>query len=318
LYSRPTTAICDCGYRLKDTGDYYTNSVSTEFSSSSSSEAYSNLSSSWTIVNGSRPQSNNALTLDYESSNVWIENGSLMVRQVAYPANASSSTPVSGAEIETVEQNILHGSFRVTASLEYESDANEKGFVFGWFFYYDDDNEIDIEVLGREGINSVQYTTQPTTDANGNNITGASVAGTLSTPSTSMQEYRFDWVPSLVRFYQGTKLSHSTTVNVPSVSGSLRLNLWSTGNSFSGTTSTVNVTASVNSLVLYYNTSASEAGNDSSFNNQCSQAGGVKSETAICVVDDTKGSGSVSKHRPRTLWTSLFAAAAVPTVVLNF
>jgi len=154
-----------------------------------------------------------------------------------------------------------------------------------------DTNEIDIEVLTKEANDTtIHYTTHPSVLSSGSVIPDASTAATLSTPWTAYQEHRFDWSRENITFYQGGNPSHTTTVNIPRVAGSVQMNLWADGSAWSGDPSTTNVTLSVRSIMIFYNTTASEAGTDQAFNKACQSVGGANN-FAVCMDTDPKVKG---------------------------
>lgn len=68
------------------------------------------------------------------------------------------------------------------------------------------------------------------------------------------------------------------------------MNLWADGSAWSGRPSATNVTMSVRSVLLFYNTTASEAGSDQTFNKACQDAGG-RSNFAVCMDTDPRVTG---------------------------
>lgn len=68
------------------------------------------------------------------------------------------------------------------------------------------------------------------------------------------------------------------------------MNLWADGSAWSGDPSTTNVTMSVRSIMIFYNTTASEAGTDQAFNKACQSVGGANN-FAVCMDTDPKVKG---------------------------
>lgn len=112
--------------------------------------------------------------------------------------------------------------------------------------------------------------------------------------------HRFDWSSKELRFYQGSGLLHKHSVNIPTVAGSANINIWSDGGEWSGIPSTSDVIMSVRSVVIYHNTTASEAGRDTAFNRRCWAAGGVSRGTTCRdhEVESGKMDSSVAAARP--------------------
>ncbi|KAI9842813.1 MAG: hypothetical protein M1837_006916 [Sclerophora amabilis] len=277
LFTR-TLAMCECGYVMGDSGDYFTNTIANDFTVASDTmdpNDSANFSSAWTLSTQSISSSEVApLSRTYDPVNVWIQDGTLRLRQVAYTeANAAAKDTVDCAAIVTKEQEIKYGSFRTTMRVDYDPESVETGFVSGWFFYKDDDNEIDIETLGvDDGDSTYHYTCQPSSGSDQQQ----------PIPWTEYQEQRFDWSESKATFYQDHREVWQTDKEVPEVSGTMRLNIWANNNSFSGMPSSTNVTTYVKSLLLYYNTTSSNEGTDKIFNEACEAAGGKSNET-VCT-----------------------------------
>lgn len=70
----------------------------------------------------------------------------------------------------------------------------------------------------------------------------------------------------------------------------MQMNLWADGSAWSGRPSATNVTMSVRSILLFYNTTTSEAGADQSFNKACQDAGG-RNNFAVCMDTDPRVTG---------------------------
>lgn len=100
----------------------------------------------------------------------------------------------------------------------------------GFFFYKNDNQEIDIE-----------YLTDPNSEANGGKTpvlyftNQATVSGGLetdttspapSTATTAQHEYRVDWTSEATTFYVDGVLQDTFTTNVPSDPGSWVWNNW--------------------------------------------------------------------------------------------
>jgi len=79
----------------------------------------------------------------------------------------------------------------------------------------------------------------------------------------------------------------------------MQMNLWADGSAWSGRPSATNVTMSVRSILLFYNTTASEAGADQSFNKACQDAGG-RNNFAVCMDTDPRVMGVRSAAALRT------------------
>jgi len=188
-----------------------------------------------------------------------------------------------------------------------QDDNGKGGAVAGFFLYFNDTTETDIELVTNDGLNSVCYTNHPSVDTiTGDVINGTSFKDRLPQPWTTNQEQRFDWLPEVSRFYQENVLKQEIRKNVPTHEGTIMINMWSNSGSWSGLPSTTNVTMSISYINLYYNTTASNSGTDDAFNKACAAAGGPStSKNTICAVgEDNKSSkpttsGAVSR---RDMW----------------
>ncbi|KAI9835434.1 MAG: hypothetical protein M1819_002352 [Sarea resinae] len=281
-------ARCECGYRLQDTDAYYTYLLTSNFTNYTDATALNsrsaNFSTDWTVQSwSSNATQSDPFPRTYSESNVFIQDGVLVMRQGAYSvADREANRSVSIAAIVSKRDDFLHGSFRAVFNV-----SEDRGSVGGFFWYHDNDNEIDIEVLTKEANDTtIHYTTHPSVDSRDNPIPGASTAETLMLPWTELQEHRFDWSKNSITFFENSRALHNTTVNIPRVGGSVQMNLWADGSQWSGTPSLKNVTMNVQSIQIFYNTTDSEDGTDKGFNSACNVAGGPSHKTVCKVVDD--------------------------------
>ncbi|KAI9810243.1 MAG: hypothetical protein M1827_006377 [Pycnora praestabilis] len=323
-------AACECGYRLRDTGARYTHILANNFTtypnatSLNTNIAVDSFSSDWTVQSWSAgSDSQDPLPRRNDEANVYIEDGALVMQQIGYSAqDARANQSVSIAAIVSTEQDFLHGSFRTVFKV-----SDDRGSVGGFFWYHDDNNEIDIEVLTKESnTTTVHYTSHPSISSTGALIPGASVPTALTIPWTSYQEHRFDWSPENITFYQGTyqgsSVVHTTTINVPHVGGSVQMNLWADNSSWSGMPSTTTVTMSVQSILIYYNTTTSDNGTDNTFNTACNAAGGPSSKETVCWDTDPNvlakaGAGTPGLRAWSELWTlGITLVATITAIVL--
>lgn len=150
----------------------------------------------------------------YTTSNVAVSSGSL---QLKVPGGQTAS-PILGAEIQTQDDDILYGSVRTTMKA-----SNVAGTCHGAFFYKDDNQEVDIEIITGDTWKGVHYTNQK---ANPNSEPSTNQIALPFDATTVFQEYRIDWLPGGTYFYLGGKLQESFTENVPSTAGSWLWNNW--------------------------------------------------------------------------------------------
>ncbi|KAI9805792.1 MAG: hypothetical protein M1825_000406 [Sarcosagium campestre] len=284
-------ATCECGYRLHDTHAYFTHALKSSFADQPDARSLNDnapaFARDWTVQSWTaNATKTNPIGRVNRDENVEIVDGQLVLRQQAYSAaDAKAMKGVGVGAIVSKRDDFLHGSFRTTFGV----DGAKGGAVAGFFWYHDDKNEIDIEVLTKEPNDTmIHYTSHPVPSTNNplseffvpaivpngiNHIPDASSAEPLTKPWTTTQEHRFDWTRDGITFYQGARTIHTMTVNIPKVGGSLQFNLWASGSEWSGPPSTQNVSMRVYDILVFYNTSASDAGTDEVFNRQCSAAG---------------------------------------------
>jgi hypothetical protein len=93
--------------------------------------------------------------------------------------------------------------------------------------------------------------------------------------------------------------------------GSVILNLWADGGVWSGQPSTTNVTMNLQSILVYYNTTDSNSGNDDDFNQACEAAGGIHKMT-VCEEQSNgflKATSAATSHHLG--WTTI-----VPVILM--
>lgn len=137
-----------------------------------------------------------------------------------YELTISGST---GAELNTTGSAYLYGRYRSTVK-----SSPVSGTVSAVFFYRDGDNEIDVEILGKENgehlVHFVVHNDQPTNDHYTVNVG--------FDPSNDFHEYGFDWNNTGIEFFvDGHQVAQSVN-NIPSGSGTYILNAWSNSNSW--------------------------------------------------------------------------------------
>lgn len=129
--------------------------------------------------------------------------------------------------------SLKYASIRLLARVR-----GKPGAVAGFFTYYNDTAESDIEILTRDPDTSVEYSNQPTVDAEGNILPGSnfntSMADGGSSQWTEWNVYRLDWLPGRSAWYLNGEMAASTKVNVPGDESRMILNIWSDGGFWAG------------------------------------------------------------------------------------
>lgn len=135
----------------------------------------------------------------------------------------------SAAEIENLQKNVMHASMRVSARV-----VGDKGAVAGFFTFYDDDNESDIEILTEDPTDVIRYTNQPSVDKSGDQVAAASLTKTKLPAWNEWQKHRIDWLDKNSYWYLNDKQVAASTYSVPRKSSYLVMNMWSDGGTWSG------------------------------------------------------------------------------------
>jgi hypothetical protein len=135
----------------------------------------------------------------------------------------------TAAEIENQQKNLMHVSMRM-----YGRVTGDAGAVAGFFTFFDDDNESDVEILTRDPKDQIRYTNQPSVDKEGNEITQASTGPTGLPAWDDWQTHRIDWLPKNSYWYLNDKQVAANTYSVPRKPSFLVLNMWGDGGEWSG------------------------------------------------------------------------------------
>ncbi|GAA5836088.1 hypothetical protein JCM11251_007366 [Rhodosporidiobolus azoricus] len=161
----------------------------------------------------------------YLVDNVNIENGSLVLKVPAVAADGE----VTGAEVATIDDQILYGTFTTWAKA-----SPVPGVCHGFFTYTDENHEIDIELLTsyyskgyRYSVKKgLQLTNQPLEPGTGSTN---SVWEYTFDPTDAYHEYTIGWSASASKFYVDGNLVETFTTNVPRVAAQFIWNSWSSG-----------------------------------------------------------------------------------------
>ncbi|KAF1936304.1 concanavalin A-like lectin/glucanase [Clathrospora elynae] len=197
----------------------------------------------------------------------------------------------TSAEIENQQKNLMHVSMRM-----YGRVQGAKGAVAGFFTFYDDDNESDIEILTDDPTDQIRYTNQPSVGKDGNEVTAASFGPTDLAPWDEWQTHRIDWLPKNSYWYLNQNQVAANTYSVPRKQSFLVLNMWSDGGEWSGNM-TVGDSAEfhVQWIEMTFNTSGPYDGGERQRNEK--RDGGLfarkgKGCKTVCKIDDVKQLGT--------------------------
>lgn len=137
--------------------------------------------------------------------------------QLKVPGGQKTS-PIFGAEVYTVEDHIRYGSVRTMMQV-----STVPGTVSSPFFYQNDNQEADIEVITGGMEQGVHYTNQEVSPGAAQTTKSLPLAPDLT---TGFHEYRLDWLPGQTDFYLDGVLQTSLTANVPTEAGKWLWNNW--------------------------------------------------------------------------------------------
>jgi hypothetical protein len=186
----------------------------------------------WTVQNWSTPAAEDSpIPMSNSFGNIYIGqegNGTYLSLRTSRLDDHQTAS-----EIENQQKNLMHVSMRMSGRV-----TGSKGAVAGFFTYYDDDNESDIEILTNDPINKIHYTNQPSVDKDGNAVTVASTSPNDLPRWDEWQTHRIDWVPKNSYWYLNDKQVAANTYSVPRKPSFLVLNIWSNGGVWSGNMTT--------------------------------------------------------------------------------
>ncbi|KAJ7459924.1 concanavalin A-like lectin/glucanase domain-containing protein [Mycena latifolia] len=262
---------CACGYKDSN-GHVWREAIVSTFTQEAG--ALAAVDADWIIATDFEEQPTGTADIQYVTANVMEYQDALGLKASAYDNSGS----VKCAEIFTARSDILYGSFRMQAQV-----PSKPGVVFGFFTYFNDTQEQDIEFLSADAdyYQHLYYTNQPGQLPNSDPDPDA--AKDVEVPGadfTTFGVHRFDWLPtSTIYSYAGSNngasITSTTTItkNVPTTASEFVLNVWSNGDpEFSKGPPTADAIATVHYVHLYFNSTTFSA---ASFNSACSAAGNI-------------------------------------------
>ncbi|KAK3680259.1 hypothetical protein LTR78_000637 [Recurvomyces mirabilis] len=230
---------CPCGYILNSTqwggSTIFTNKILTDFTNPKPSltwsddpdfdwqaQAYNVSASSARGPYGKLAQTDNVLLSGSAGLDLYVRSQTV-------------DGMVPTAEVVTSRTDILHGSFRIGM----QTPATN-GTCAAFFFYHDDSQEIDIEILsaqqysptnpGKHPVNlvlqspasvSAGYNAADTPDFTRCNLT--------FDPTAAVHEYQFDWLGDRIDMFADGHWLNSFYDNLPSQAGAIHMIHWSNG-----------------------------------------------------------------------------------------
>lgn len=189
----------------------------------------------WGIQNWGKPSTSNfPVRMQNSPANVYIQQNNASSYASDYDTYLALRTVrledfQSSAEVENEQKNLMHASLRVKARV-----VGDKGAVAGFFTFYDDNNESDIEILTDDPVDMIRYTNQPSVDDSGNAIPQSSLNPSNLPSWDTWRTHRIDWLAMRSFWYlDGVEVANNT-YSVPRKPSGLVMNMWSDGGEWSG------------------------------------------------------------------------------------
>lgn len=196
----------------------------------------------------------------------------------------------SAAEIENEQKNLMHVSMRMYARV-----IGAGGAVAGFFTFYDDTNESDIEILTDDPKDKIRYTNQPSVDKKGNEVATASQAPDKLPAWDDWQMHRIDWLDKNSYWYLNDKQVAANTYSVPRKPSGLVINMWSDGGEWSGNMSVGDSAEfQIQWIEMTFNTSGpveGPGGGNKKRDGELLDKREGKGCTVVCKVDGVKETG---------------------------
>ncbi|KAF3031289.1 hypothetical protein E8E12_001111 [Didymella heteroderae] len=138
---------------------------------------------------------------------------------------------VSSGQIQSIREDVRFGSFRA-----YMRSTPIDGTCAASFWYHNDSQEIDIELLSRqrEGDRQPINLSVHSNESVANNYDATGTTGFVEgqvdfDPADGFHEYRYDWSPEVVRFWSDGKWLGDIVEFIPTTPGYFQLSHWSNG-----------------------------------------------------------------------------------------
>jgi len=302
--SRFANAACECGYSINKTSDanhaVFTELLENDFLHTSSKpldlvdygwrpQVYNMNSKASRGPFGKNFDLDNVIANPFKDRNAWsgeADHGGDAGLELWVRGNHINGA-VSGAEVASVRNDSLLGSFRVGMKL-----SNSSGTCGAFFFFHNNSQEIDMEFLSHQfnesqgAVNLVLQTPESVThgyDASG--TAGFRVQRLPFRPDGSFHEYRFDWTKERVAFYVDGNFLYEMTENVPQEGGALFFNHWSNGDPlWSAGPPKQDTVMTISYLKAYFNSTDTER-SQNAFKKRCPNYDPAK----VCAIPSQDG-----------------------------
>ncbi|KAF9448217.1 glycoside hydrolase family 16 protein [Macrolepiota fuliginosa MF-IS2] len=216
-----TTAACDT-YIVNGIPGGFTQRVFADFSGVTAGGDAIALLSSYGLGVSDYSINSTPVPRTFVPSNVALGNGALNLKVSAF----------SGGSIQSAEM-VTQDQFKYASVRTIQKSSTTPGVVEGNFFYLNDNQEIDWEILTSTISTAsacvpagIWATNQAVTPGTSN--THQTIPFTFD-PTADFHEYRIDWSSDATAFYINGQQQTRFTTNVPTQAGSWIWNTWSSG-----------------------------------------------------------------------------------------
>ena len=195
----------------------------------------------------------------------------------------------TSGEMRNVQKNLMHASMRMSGRV-----VGAKGAVAGFFTYFDDENESDIEIRTNDATDVMRYTNQPSENDDGTKVAGASLERSNLAPWNEWQTHRIDWLETDSYWFLNGEQTAANSYGIPQMPSGLIVNMWSDGGTWTGNM-TVGESAEfqIQWIEMAFNTSGSVEGPDKPIKRDLDTL--EKREEGcgtVCKIDDVKRLGT--------------------------
>lgn len=195
----------------------------------------------------------------------------------------------TSGEMRNVQKNLMHASMRMSGRV-----VGAKGAVAGFFTYFDDENESDIEIRTNDATDVMRYTNQPSENDDGTKVAGASLERSNLAPWNEWQTHRIDWLETDSYWFLNGEQTAANSYGIPQMPSGLIVNMWSDGGTWTGNM-TVGESAEfqIQWIEMAFNTSGSVEGPDKPSKRDLDTL--EKREEGcgtVCKIDDVKRLGT--------------------------
>jgi hypothetical protein len=217
----------------------------------------------------------------------------------------------SASEMENLQKNMMHASMRMSGRV-----IGSRGAVAGFFTFFDDTNESDIEILTDDATDVIRYTNQPAVDKEGNEVSTASLERDKLPSWDQWQTHRIDWLDKNSYWYLNSQQVAANTYSVPREPSGLVINMWSDGGDWSGNMSVGDSAEfQIQWIEMAFNTSGPVEGPAGGSNKRDLETLGKREEgcKVVCKIDDVETMGT-----PEAVTKSIATGMSVSWGLLGF